>query len=291
MKKVLRALGILLASLIILLLIAGTTIAMIGSSRIAAAPYVEHEFRAAEADSLLIARGEDLVKTKSHCHDCHGQGLGGSIMGEADEFGLFVASNLTSGAGGMGSTFTDADWERAIRHGIGGDGRVLVGMPAELLSQYSDEDLNAVLAYLKQLPPIDNELPKTQPGLLAKLLVGSGMYNPPSRVVDPDMQHAISAPADSPAAYGEYLVSISICQECHGKALKGPEFPGPPPGPDLTRTGNPGNWSESDFITTIRTGSTPDGRILDPSQMPWPNFAQMSDSDLSAIWAFLSSLD
>ncbi|NQV72490.1 c-type cytochrome [bacterium] len=291
MKKALRYLGIGFVSLIALFILALFVLMVRGSSVISEAPPVSHSGPDALQDSMLVARGQILVQTTSGCQRCHGQNLAGQQMGEPDAFGLFVASNLTAGLGGVGSILDDAGWEKAIRHGIGADGRVLVGMPSEYFHAYSDEDLAALIAYLKQLPPVDNELPKTQPGWLAKVFLGVGLYTPPAVALDPEAPHAAATPDHGSLDYGSYLVSVAACSECHGAQLKGPEFEGPPPGPDLTRTGNLGAWMESDFIHAIRTGSTPDERILDPNMMPWPYFSQMNDSQLSAIWSYLSSLE
>ena len=291
MKKALRYLGIAVIVLLTLILLAVLVFTVRGSSVISEAPPVSHSAPETIQDSLLVARGQVLVQTTSGCQRCHGQNLAGQQMGEPAAFGLFVASNLTKGLGGIGSEMDEAGWEKAIRHGIGADGRVLVGMPSEYFNTYSDEDLAALIAYLKQLPAVDNELPKTRPGWLAKVVLGIGLYTPPAVALDPAASHAAAAPAPGSLDYGRYLVGIAACSECHGAQLKGPEFEGPPPGPDLTRSGNLSTWMESDFIHAIRTGSTPDERILDPNMMPWPYFSQMTDSQLSDIWSYLSSLE
>ncbi len=290
MKKLFRIVGIGLASIVGVLLLAVGIISFLGSKKIAASPSVAHDFTSQAPDSSMLAHGEQLATVVSRCIGCHGVGLQGAALGEEDAFGLFVASNLTSGKGGVGGSFTDGDWEKAVRHGIGGDGRVLVGMPAEFFSAYSDEDFSALLSYLKQLPPIDNELPKTKPALLAKLLIGAGIYSPPSLVVDPEMVHATSPPTGSTIEYGKYLTNLAACGECHGVALKGPAFEGPPPGPDLTRTGALATWSEAEFLHAVRSGARPDGTILDPNLMPWPGFTRLTDTQLSSIWAYLNSL-
>jgi mono/diheme cytochrome c family protein len=96
------------------------------------------------------------------------------------------------------------------------------------------------------------------------------------------------------AEYGQYLTNIAICGECHGPNLAGVVLAegedGPPEGPNLTPGGELADWSEADFINTLRTGQTPSGEQLDAEQMPWPRLGQMSDTELQAIWAYLSSL-
>jgi hypothetical protein len=86
--------------------------------------------------------------------------------------------NLTSGTGGIGSSFTDADWVRAIRYGVGPNGRALFIMPAKALNSLSDEDLGAVIAYVKSLPPVDNQLPERRVATLGRLMMAVGLFPP-----------------------------------------------------------------------------------------------------------------
>ena len=87
------------------------------------------------------------------------------------------------------------------------------------------------------------------------------------------------------------MVNIAMCGECHAANFAGVVgSDGPPPGPNLTPGGELGDWTEADFIQTIRTGQTPSGEQLDSEQMPWATFSQMSDTELQAIWAYLQSL-
>lgn len=101
------------------------------------------------------------------------------------------------------------------------------------------------------------------------------------------------APAEGPSAeYGRYLTTVAACAECHAPNLAGYSGEdGPPPGPNLTPGEDLARWSEGDFINTLRTGQTPDGRQLDGEDMPWPTLGQMSDTELKAIWAYLHSLE
>lgn len=83
----------------------------------------------------------------------------GNIYLDDPSVGKVVASNLTSGKGGVGGKYTDRAWVRAIRHGIQADGTALLFMPATEFCFLSDEDLGAVIAYMKSAPAVDNELP------------------------------------------------------------------------------------------------------------------------------------
>ncbi len=93
------------------------------------------------------------------------------------------------------------------------------------------------------------------------------------------------------AEYGEYLVNTRDCRLCHGPTLSGaqPPEPGAPFAPNLTPGGELAEWSAADFINTIRTGVSPHGHELDP-HMPWKDYANLNDDDLTAIFLYLQSL-
>ena len=208
---------------------------------------------------------------------------------------ILAAPNLTSGQGGVSSNYTtDADWERAIRHDVRPDGTGLLIMPSQHFTHYSDEDVAALIAYLKSVPPADNELPSRTFGPMGRMLVALGAFPFASELIDQTAAHTPSAPSGVTEERGHYLTQISACAECHGEGLVGrsPEEAeeGPPAGPNLTPSGELASWSEADFIQTIRTGVTPAGEQLDPMEMPWPNYSRFPDDDLKAIYFYLQSL-
>jgi mono/diheme cytochrome c family protein len=247
-------------------------------------------------DAASLERGRRLAAA-IRCTECHAENLGGRIMDDNPAVGLFVATNLTSGKGGVGGEFSDADWARALRHGIGPDGQSLIITPAQYYYYLSDADLGAMIAYLKRLPPIDNELPATTLGPLGRLilLLPQSDWLPAEKIDHTSPRPAAPEPGVT-AAYGEYLVRIGNCKVCHV-----PESPDDPAGWSELRTqkfrgGQPpdtigylSHWSEADFITAMRTGVTPDGDPLDSDSMPWMNIGQMTDDELKAIWLYLQS--
>lgn len=293
MKRVLKWTGIVLGSLIGLLLVAGVVLHFVGLSRLNNAPEVATKPVTVPTDAAAVARGAHLVNVVSECRECHGEQLEGSIFIDG-EIGIYVAApNLTAGKGGLGATYTDADWERAIRHGIGGDNRVLVIMPSNFFAHYSDDDLAAMIAYLKTFPPVDSDFSPRRIGFPGSVLGGIVGFAEFTKINGID--HAAvggEGPPEGPTAeYGEYMVNIAMCGECHAVNLAGiVGDDGPPPGPNLTPGGELGNWTEADFINTIRSGETPAGRQLSSDLMPWKIFSQMSDTELQAIWAYLHSL-
>jgi hypothetical protein len=114
-----------------------------------------------------------------------------ALSGQSDAIpGLITLSfpNLTAGAGGVGATNSNEDWVRAIRHGVGHDGRGLLLMPVRLFYYLSDEDLGALIAYLKSLPPVDNELPMTNLGALGRVMLVLGQV-PQEAVCQRDCDH------------------------------------------------------------------------------------------------------
>lgn len=296
MKRALKWIGIVLGGIVGIVLIAGVVLHFVGKSRLNNAPEVATKPVTAATGETAVARGEYLVNVVSECRECHGDQLEGSVFFDGD-IGIYLAApNLTSGKGGIGTTYTDADWERAIRHGIGGDNRVLAIMPSNFLSHYSDADLAALIAYLKTVPPVDSEFGPRRIGFPGSILGGIMGFDDLTRIngIDHDSVGSSAPEEGATAEYGEYMVNIALCSECHGANLAGITLAegedGPPEGPNLTPGGELGSWTEADFINTIRTGQTPSGRQLDAEQMPWANFSQMSDIELQAIWAYLHSL-
>lgn len=296
MKRVLKWIGIGLLVLVGLIVVGGTVMHFVGKGRLNNAPEIVTKPVAVPDDAAAIAEGERLVNEVSFCAECHGENLEGDVLIDG-EVGLYVpAPNLTAGAGGIGATYSDEDWERAIRHGVGPDNRVLFIMPSNFFQHYGDEDLGAVIAYLKSVPPVDNDLGARRVGFPGTVLGGFVAFDEITRISGID-HTAVGGPAPEKGAtaeYGEYLTNIAICGECHGANLAGIVLAegedGPPEGPNLTPGGELGDWSEADFINTLRTGQTPSGKNLDAEQMPWPSFSKLSDTELQAIWAYLSSL-
>ena len=125
-------------------------------------------------DSAAIARGAHLTSSIAGCVDCHGENLGGTTMFEQPAIGRLYAPNLTRGKGGIGGTLSDADFVRAIRHGVAPNGRALKVMPASDYMNLTDADLAAIIAYVKTLPPVDNELPTISIGPVGLALFVAG---------------------------------------------------------------------------------------------------------------------
>lgn len=225
----------------------------------------------------------------SLCEECHGPNLAGMVLLD-DDTGRLVSTNLTAGRGGIGATYTDAAWVRALRHGLDTTSRPLLGMPSELWYQLNDDDLGEIIAYVKGVPPVDNELPPTELRLMGRIMIVTGLLPPEviaAELIDHDGPRPPAVPPGVTAEYGRYMANI-MCANCHGTDLAGGPLEGE--GRNLTPAGNLNGWTATDFINAVRTGNTPDGDVLDRMLMPWPYFRQMTDDELRAIWLYLRSL-
>ncbi len=244
------------------------------------------------SDSASIARGRHLAQARLGCTACHAANLGGGTVMDNRMFGRFVAPNLTRGAGGIGSTYGDADWIRSVRHGVAPNGRPLVFMPSTDFAKLGRQDLADVIAYVRQVPPVDHEAGTSALGPIARILATLQRGMIPARAIDHSAAAGtVPAPGIS-TAYGDYLVSTGGCRGCHSAQLSGGGSNGPPGAPrppNLTPAGYLGQWTEAEFIRTLRTGRRPDGRILD-DEMPWKSMGKMTDVELRAIYTYLHSL-
>ena len=245
-------------------------------------------------DPAQIARGQHLVTAVAKCTDCHTADLGGKVFIEPGPMGIVSASNLTTGKGGALAGYTDAQLETAIRHGVRKDGRGLLIMPSDEYQNLSDEDVSAIIAYLRSLPPVDRELPKTALGPVGRGLVTFGVPVIPAARIDHKSVPASRAavpPVGPTREYGEYLVSVGGCRGCHSATLAGQASfePGAPPSSNITPAGPIGRWTEADFVRAMRTGARPDGSTI-KEFMPWRSMARHTDDELRAIGLYLRSV-
>ena len=286
LKKVLKGGGILLGALLVLALLGVMALFVLSEERLNRVYSIPASGLEIPERPAAVERGRVLVETRGFCTDCHGENLSGQAFDDGWLVGRVSIRNLTRGEGGLPEDYSDEDWVRAIRHGVGRDGKPLLDMPSNFYYEFSDEDLGAVIAYLKGLPPVDKVVPKERLGLLARVFILTTPSLLPANLID---HQAPRPPAPEPgvnAAYGEYLATT--CKFCHGADLAGRDAPGA--GLNLTPGGNLGHWTESGFIQAIRIGVTPDGEELNQELMPWDKIAGMSDDELKAIWLYLRTL-
>ena len=240
-------------------------------------------------DSSTLARGEHLVAIKG-CQDCHGKNLAGRIMMDDGMVGRLPASNLTTGKGGLSKDYTTEDWVTALRHGIDKTGRPLIFMPSHETALLSQEDMAAIIVYCQNIPAVDNELPNITLGPVANVMsYFDKMPLLSVEKIDHSKPMIVRADTVEGVKQGEYL-AVS-CSGCHRSDFKGgdPLAPGLPPVPNITASGNPGKWTQQQFISTLRTGKTPSGHQMSNDNMPWQMTAQYEEKELASLYQFLKT--
>lgn len=291
--KVLKWIGIMLGSFVVILLAAGLVMFLLGNARF----NKTYEFPSSNivlpTDEASLELGKHRVQ--SLCAGCHGADLGGiDNWFNSPPLGIVDSANLTSGKGGVGATYTDEDYVAAIRHGIDSQGKPIF-MPAVVSTAHlSNEELGAIIAYIRTVPPVDRELEGEQLSPVAKIMLTAGLLGQLPVESVPHVTEITAPPAEASVEYGKYMVDTHDCRICHGPNLNGGPFPDPTISvisPNITPGGNVANWTEEEFINTIRTGVKPDGYGMNPALMPWKDYAKFYDHELQAIYMYLQSLE
>lgn len=292
MKKILKWIGIVLGSLIGLLLVAVAALYLMGKARMEKVYDFPPSGIVVPTDEASIARGKHIVETT--CIGCHDADLGGKTPFIAvDGIMALDSVNLTSGEGGIGGEFSDEDFVRAIRHGINREGKPIFMPAVKAFAHMSDEDLAAVIAYLRTAPPVDRATKELQVEPMGFVIFSLGVFgNMP--VEDATHENNVTAPAPGVTVeYGEYRLTLSDCHGCHYPDLAGGKYGDPTFDiivPNLTPGGDLANWTAEGFIQTMRTGVTPEGRGLNSNVMPLDEINNLTDDELTAIWLYLQSL-
>jgi mono/diheme cytochrome c family protein len=291
MPKLLRIIGRVLVGLVALVLLVVAVGFIGGGVKLNKTYDVPARTLVVPTDSASIVRGEALA-TLSACTACHAGTLAGRIMSDDALFGRLTAPNLTRGNGGVGASYTDADWERAIRHGVRRDGTGLANMPSGEFNQMRDAELGRLIAYLKSVPPVDNVIPPRRVGPLLRIMLMFGAPLLHAKDIDHTSQRVVAPAPAATVEYGKYITAG--CQFCHGGNFQGAAVggsePGAPPSPSIGQTGNATKWTNEQFIQAMRTGVTPAGVKLRNQYMPWQAIGRLSDDELRGMQMYLSSV-
>lgn len=251
-----------------------------------------------------IARGKYLADGL-YCLTCHTERdttqagwppilvkkFAGALRFETDSTHLYAPNLTPDMETGIGS-FSDDMLSRAIREGVGHDGRRLVsvdleGMPSGSFRNLTDEDLASIIVYLRTIPPIKNKIPSRN--------IGNALEENLQRRWHPNLVGLDDPDFSDPVGRGKYLISLTDCNGCHtgwygrnpgifggglqfgdeDKNIASPNISSDPTGI--------GNWTAEGFIDIIRTGKN---GVLDPV-MPWISYRNLSDEDLTNIYLAL----
>jgi mono/diheme cytochrome c family protein len=309
MKRKLFKIGLGVTGFPAVVVVALLSVAQVRWDRTYDAPYPDIR---ASADSSVIARGRYLAYGPAHCAYCHTtiDKMPGIDRGEQPvlsgghtfplPFGTFYTPNLTPDAEtGIGRR-TDAELARTLRYGVRADGRV--ALPFMEFHNMSDDDLTAVISFLRSQPAIRNDVREHEVNALGKAILAF-MIKP----VGPEKTPPVHAPEGATIERGAYLAnSVAGCVGCHTErnmmdgSYTGAPFSGGgvmpmddnPDSvfvtPNLTpdpKTGRITQWTEDAFVARFRAG-----RVYAKSHMPWGPYNKMSDDDLRAIYRYLRSL-
>jgi len=293
MKKVLKWIGILLVGLVGLIVLIALAGYVASERRINKTYEIAVEPLTVPTDAASIEEGHRLTVIRG-CVDCHGTDYGGTTLLEDPVIGRIYGANLTTGEGSATAGWSAEEWARVIRNGVAPDGRGVLMMPSYHYAGLSDEDVVRMIAYLRSAPPVDRAQPGSSLGPMARALLVANQEPPllSAEVIDHNNRPPQSVPPEASAAFGAY--QVTTCTGCHGKNLGGGPVPFSPPdkpkAANLTPGGNLSHWTVDEFKNTLRTGTTPEGRQLNPEDMPWPLTAQMTDVELEALWLYFQSL-
>lgn len=300
-------------SVIVFAITSGLSYLKVGLPNVGTAPTIQ-----LKTDSATLARGSYLANHVMVCMDCHSQrdwnsfsgppvlstfGRGGETFGEDMGFpGNFTAKNITPH--GL-QNWSDGEIYHAITAGVNKEGEALFPvMPYLRYAQADEEDIKAVIAYLRTLAPIEHEVAASKPNLFMSFLMNT-MPQKPTMQQRPDTTDLV--------AYGRYLTNVAACTDCHtkqeqGKPVAGMDFAGgfnfPLPNGDQCVSANItpdvetgiGGWSEQAFIRRFKMYAAPDFKPhATPkgnynSVMPWTMYAGMTETDLRAIYHYLKTL-
>lgn len=264
-----------------------------------------------ETTQARLARGEYLVNVITDCMGCHSEHdwtahdapLVAGTLGSGQDMnmlkgfpGQVYAPNITPDPTGAGN-WTDDELGRAIREGVGHDGRALFPfMPYPDFRRLSDEDLASIIVYLRSLPPVRKHRPPTELIFPVNYLIRSAPQPLDAPVPEPDLS--------TPEERGRYLVTIGTCRDCHtpqdahGQPLPNMDFSGGLilDGPwgrvaSTNITPHPSGipyYDMATFTQAIRTGYVKARKLN--QIMPWPAYRGMTDEDIASVFAYLRTL-
>jgi mono/diheme cytochrome c family protein len=288
----LRRVGILFGVLLTVIVLGAASVYAMSESRLTRKYTLPTEALVATGGAESIARGAHVATAIAKCTECHASDLGGGVVIDAPAVGHVEATNLTTGRGGVLASYDDAKLERAIRHGIGADGRNLLIMPSSEYHHLSDSDVAAVIAYIRSRPAVDREHAPSTLGPVLRVMWAAGKAFPANaELIAHDAPHLKLTPVGSNEEAGRYIAANG-CSGCHGETYSGGPIPGAPPewkpAANITPAGI-GAYTLADFRTMLREGKRPSGTVVD-TLMPIRATKLMTDEEIEAVYKFLKTV-
>ncbi|WP_375205254.1 c-type cytochrome [Hyphococcus sp.] len=233
-------------------------------------------------DATSIEHGRHVARTRG-CFGCHGQQLQGKDFDEQWDWPeRAVAPNLALYA----REHDDATLEAAIRQGVGANGKALISMPSYNFARMSDDDLAALIAFLRSAPVVEIDLPKPKLGWGVRWTFFTGEEKHMAEWADAVPPLRFDGEEEPQRAHGEYL-AMTMCNECHGLDLRGATL-WDAVTPDLIVVSA---YSREEFEKLITTGVAMNGRELGLMRLVAPDrFPELTDEEIDALYLHLTSL-
>ena len=247
----------------------------------------------AKATPETLKLGKYLFESRG-CSECHGKDGSGRVVVD-EPGGIHVRSpDITSAKVSMVANYTEADWVRAIRHGVDPAGRALLIMPSEDYNRLTDGDLAALVAYIRSLPPGRGALAEVRLPMVVRAMYGAGVFKDSSEKIDHRLPPAQPIAVGETPEHGGYVATM--CAGCHGHALSGGRIPASPPDWPPASNLTPGEGTVMDryaavepFAVMLKSGKRPDGTAVS-KVMPFETLANLNDTDVKALHAYLRTL-
>jgi mono/diheme cytochrome c family protein len=286
----------LLVALLALAVIAGGAVfagLRMADSRMQRTVAVNPQPVAYRSDAAALERGRYLYSSRG-CADCHGDDGAGRVFVEDPAGGLKLKGpNISPGPGTVVAGYQPEDWVRAIRHGVAPSGRPLMVMPSEDYNRFTDDDLAALVAHVRSLPPATGTPAEIRFPVPVRVLYGFGAIRDAASRIDHALPAQQPVPEAVTAEHGAYVANM--CIGCHGEHLAGGKVPGGPPDWPAASNLTPGpgsvmpRYPEADaMLSMFRTGKRPDGS--DVRVMPFGSLKNMSETDVRALHLYLKTL-
>ncbi len=225
----------------------------------------------------VVAVGERLAILRG-CIGCHAAGLRGQMFVDEMLLGRIAAPNLSA----LLPTYSNAELVRTLRHGIARDGRNLLIMPSSMFNLLSDQDLGAIIAWLRTVPPVPNEFPSRRIGILGRLGLLTGQFYLEADLIDHQAPRAMPDTTD-PARWGDYLTH-TMCTECHGLQLEGAADGTP----NLALVAG---YTEDQFRHLTQTGEPIGNRTLGlMAEIATGRLVHLTENEVHAIYTYLRTL-
>lgn len=280
MRRILRWLGIGLGAVIVLAFGAAAFI-YVRSEQIVRRTYDFAPYAIAlPKDSFALSEGQRLATIRG-CYDgCHGDQFSGGVFIDEPMLARLVAPNLTQ----VAARYTDAELELVIRQGVRPNRRSTLGMPSSMFYHLSDQDLGAIIAFLRSSPVTQGPQTEIHLGPMARLGLVLGKYNPQAGEIDHEAPRLVASDTADHLVFGKYL-ALTSCTECHGMDLQG-EDEGLPPNLAIAAS-----YSDDAFARLMRTGIALGDRELGlMSDVARSRFTHFTDGEIRALHDYLRTL-